>query len=85
LESSLSERRLSELAGWEAVFTAPVYNEFVIHCPDPKMVNRKLEAAGIIGTYDLEEDYPELGNALLFCATEMLTRDDIDRVVSFVA
>ena len=49
------------------------------------MANRKLEAAGIIGAYDLEKDYPELGNSLLFCATEMLTRGDIDRVVSLVA
>ena len=49
------------------------------------MVNRKLEAAGIIGAYDLEKDYPELGNALLFCATEMLTKEDMDRVLSIVA
>jgi glycine dehydrogenase subunit 1 len=67
------------------VFPAPVYNEFVIRCPDPKTVNQKLEAAGVIGGYELEKDYPELRNTLLFCATEMLTKKDIDRVLSIVA
>ena len=52
---------------------------------DPKRVNQKLEAAGIIGGYELEKEYPELGNTLLFCATEMLTREDMDRVLSIVA
>lgn len=79
------KQRLSELAGWEVVFPAPVYNEFVIRCPDPKKVNQKLEAAGVIGGYELEKDYPELGNSLLFCATEMLTKEDMDRVHSIVA
>jgi len=79
------KRKLSELAGWKVIFTAPVYNEFVISCPDPKKVNQKLEAAGITGGYQLEKDYPEFGNALLFCATEMLTKEDMDRVLSIVA
>jgi glycine dehydrogenase subunit 1 len=79
------KQRLSELEGWEVVFPAPVYNEFVIRCPDPKTVNQKLEAAGVIGGYELEKDYPELRNTLLFCATEMLTKKDIDRVLSIVA
>jgi hypothetical protein len=32
----------------------------------------------------MREDYPELGNSLLFCATEMLSRQDIDRVISIL-
>src|SRR5512136_818767 len=70
------KQKLSELTGWEAVFPASIYNEFVIRCPDPKKVNQKLEAEGIIGGYEAAKDYPELKNTLLFCATEMLTKDD---------
>jgi glycine dehydrogenase subunit 1 len=78
------KEKLSGLPGWESVFSAPVYNEFVMRCPDPKIVNQKLEKAGIIGGCEPGKDYPELKDCLLFCATEMLTRDDIDRIVSIV-
>jgi glycine dehydrogenase subunit 1 len=78
------KQRLSEIEGWEVVFPAPVYNEFVVRCPDPKAANQKLQAKGIIGGYELEKDYPELKNSLLFCATEMLSREDMDRIISIV-
>jgi glycine dehydrogenase subunit 1 len=78
------KRQLSQLSGWEPVFSGPVYNEFAIRCPDAQTVNRKLQNEGIIGGYALEKDYPELKDSLLFCATEMLSREDIDRIVSIV-
>jgi glycine dehydrogenase subunit 1 len=37
-----------------------------------------LAAQGIVGGLDLSRDYPELGNALLACATETRTRADIE-------
>jgi len=76
--------KLLELKGWKEVFTAPVYNEFVMSCPDAKLVNKKLQAAGIIGGYELSKDYPELENTLLFCATEMLSKEDMDRVITIL-
>ena len=36
-----------------------------------------LSAAGILGGHDLSADYPELGHALLVCATETRSADDI--------
>jgi glycine dehydrogenase subunit 1 len=78
-------QKISTLKGWEVVFPAPVYNEFTVRCPNPQKVNQKLQAEGIIGGYEVEKEYPELKNTLLFCATEMLTKDDIDKVVSLVA
>jgi glycine dehydrogenase subunit 1 len=75
---------LSDLKGWEPVFSGPVYNEFAMRCPDPASVNRKLAGEGIVGGLELREDYPELGDALLFCATEMLSRQDMDRAISIL-
>lgn len=78
------KKGLLQLAGWANVFDAPVYNEFALRCPDARMVNEKLRAAGLVGAYDLQKDYPELDNTLLFCATEMLSREDMDRVLEIV-
>ncbi len=78
------KEKLSGLKGWELAFSGPVYNEFVMRCPDPKSVNQKLENAGIIGGYEPGKDYPDLKECLLFCATEMMTKEDIDRVVSII-
>ncbi len=76
--------RLLTLPGWEAFFPGPFYNEFVVRCPDPAAVNRKLEASGILGGFVLSQDYPELEHALLLCATETLRKEDIERVLSII-
>jgi len=72
--------KLGRLKGWEPVFSGPCYNEFVVRCPDPAAANRKLQSLGIVGGYEMERDYPELKDCLLFCATEMLSKEDIDHV-----
>jgi len=78
------KNKLLQLKGWKEVFSAPVYNEFALICPDPQLVNEKLKNEGIIGGYELQKDYPELENALLFCATEMISKEDIDRVIEII-
>ncbi|NPV06124.1 MAG: aminomethyl-transferring glycine dehydrogenase subunit GcvPA [Syntrophaceae bacterium] len=75
---------LSALPGWRPLFTGPVYNEFAMSCPDAGAANRRLEKAGFTGGYDLSKDYPELGGGILFCATEMLRREDMDKAVSLL-
>jgi len=77
--------RLLSLPGWKPVFGGPVFNEFVLRCPDPQGVNAALEEEGIVGGRDLGRDYPELEGCLLFCATELLSRKDMDRVAEILA
>lgn len=78
------KNRLLQLEGWQNVFSAPVYNEFAMRCPNARTVNEKLRAEGILGAYDVQKDYPELDNTLLFCATEMLSRKDMDYIVGIL-
>ncbi|OGP68010.1 MAG: glycine dehydrogenase (aminomethyl-transferring) [Deltaproteobacteria bacterium RBG_16_44_11] len=75
------KNKLMRLSGWHEVFAAPVYNEFVLRCPNARQVNEKLQAAGIIGGYELHKDYPELKNTILFCVTEMISKEGMDKVV----
>ena len=76
------QEKLAALPGWEVRFSGPVYNEFVISCPDPAKVNQAWQESGIVGGYALGKDYPELKNGLVLCGTEMLSRTDIDDAVA---
>ena len=76
--------RLAEISGWAPAFSGPVFNEFVMRCPDSAAVNMKLQKQGIVGGFALGNDYPELQDGILFCATEMLRREDMDRVVEIL-
>jgi glycine dehydrogenase subunit 1 len=60
----------------------PFFNEFVVPCRgrSPEAVNSGLLEKKIIGGLPLGRFYPELGNCLLLCATEMSKRADMDLV-----
>ncbi len=64
----------------------PRFNEFVIVTnDDPHKVNDRLLEQKIVGGFPLKKFYPELGNAALWCCTELLTRQAIDAAVKAVA
>lgn len=66
--------------GAEKVFSGATFHEAVIrtNVPNAKLLH-SLVGQGIVGGYDLSKDYPELGNAVLVCATETKTEADLDR------
>ena len=70
---------LGRLPGVRAAFEGPRFHEAVLTLDRPVApVLEALAAQGIVGGFDLSRDYPELGHALLACATETRTRADID-------
>src|SRR5581483_500866 len=72
--------RLAASPGVAKAFDAPVFHEFVLKLDAPAgRVLRALRAHGILGGVDLAAHYPELGAALLVCATETKTEDDLER------
>ncbi|BBP02743.1 putative glycine dehydrogenase (decarboxylating) subunit 1 [Sulfuriferula plumbiphila] len=71
--------KLTAIAGVKRVFSAHCFHEAVIRIDAPAgEVLRALQAQGILGGYDLSGHYPELGNAILVCATETKTAADLD-------
>ncbi len=65
---------------------APRFNEFVVQTSeDPHGLNRRLLEQKIIGGFPLQKFYPELGNAALWCCTELTTKQAIDAAVKAVA
>ena len=65
---------------------APRFNEFVVQTSeDPYAINSRLLGHKIVGGLPLKKFYPELGNASLWCCTELTSRSMIDTAVGHVA
>jgi len=65
---------------------APRFNEFVVQTSeDPYAINSRILGHKIVGGLPLKKFYPELGNAALWCCTELTTRSAIDTAVGLVA
>ena len=82
-----SHRRANELVaalvrvkGVKLAFERPRFHEAVLQLDRPVApVLAELASRGIVGGFDLSNDYPELGNALLVCATETRSSEDIQK------
>ena len=69
---------LTRIKGVKLAFGGPRFHEAVLQLDrEPGAVLEALAQRGIVGGYDLSRQYPELGNALLVCATETRTDEDI--------
>ena len=79
-------RSIAAQSGYSLWSKAPFFNEFVVKCPiSVEHINEHLLEEGILGGYDLGQDYPELANHMLIAVTEMNTKDDIDLMVDILA
>jgi glycine dehydrogenase subunit 1 len=66
--------------------SSPRFNEFVVRTgEDPRAINGRLLGHKIVGGLPLKKFYPELGNAALWCCTELTTRSAIDTAAGLVA
>jgi len=79
-------QQLTALNGIESLFAGSYFHETVIKVegvPVDELLTA-LAAHNVLGGYDLSEEYPELGNALLICSTEVHTQADFDAYVQKV-
>ena len=71
---------LTQIPGVSQAFDRPGFHEAVLKLPKPaRVVLDGLLEQGILGGFDLSGEYPELGNALLVCATETRNAADLQR------
>ncbi|MHB1587545.1 MAG: aminomethyl-transferring glycine dehydrogenase subunit GcvPA [Acidiferrobacteraceae bacterium] len=69
---------IGSITGVERVFPGPFFHESVVRLPvSAADALRSLVAHGIVGGLALADDYPELGESVLVCATETRTAGDI--------
>jgi glycine dehydrogenase subunit 1 len=85
-KSHYAIQRISEINGLKVpLFNSSHFEEFTVNFNSTRKsvqeINMSLLDSGIIGGKDISREFPELGNAALFCVTEVHTKADIDRLV----
>ena len=70
-------KKLCEIDGVELVYTGDYFHEFVTTLPKADQVLKTLEENGILGGLKLPE-------GVLWCATEKVTKAELDRAVAIV-
>jgi glycine dehydrogenase subunit 1 len=75
--------RIASIPGYTVLRDQRFFHEFVVQCPRPVAdLNAELfNEFGILGGYELGNDYGHLDQHMLLCVTEMNTPDDVDALV----
>jgi glycine dehydrogenase subunit 1 len=79
-------QELGKIKGYHIAHKEPFFHEFTLVCPKPASeINAYLLEHGILGGYDLGQDYPALKNHMLVAVTEMNSKEDIDTLVQVLS
>jgi glycine dehydrogenase subunit 1 len=78
--------QLTAINGVEQAFSGAAFHERVLRLPAEAEATLQLLAnQDVLGGFNLKDDYPELGDAILVCATEQRTEDEIAEYASKLA
>ena len=76
-------KKIGDIKGVEIQFDTPFFKEFVVNFDKTGKtvaeINKELLAYKIFGGKDISGDFPELGQSAIFCVTEIMTKEDIDK------
>ncbi len=80
-------RRIAAIPGVKVTFSeTPHFTEFVVNFDDTHRtaagINQALLEKDIFGGKDLSQEFPSLGQSILFCVSEVHTRADLDRLAA---
>jgi glycine dehydrogenase subunit 1 len=86
-KAAYAATELSAQPGTKLLFNgAPRFHEFVLETAEsPALWSKRLLENKIVGGVELGRWYPELGNATLWCATEMIAKEQIDKAAAVMA
>ncbi|MBS7655299.1 aminomethyl-transferring glycine dehydrogenase subunit GcvPA [Candidatus Bathyarchaeota archaeon] len=85
IKSSYAMKKLKEIAGIKApLFKAVHFKEFTVNFDETGKtaleVHKKLLKEGVHGGKIIKEEFPELGETMLYCVTEVHLKEDIDKL-----
>ncbi len=79
--------RLCGTGAFTPAFEQPFFNECTLRLTDPALkerLSKPLLKAGIVGGWSLQDWYPALSDASVWCVTELLSRAQVDRLIDLV-
>lgn len=84
-KAQYAARRFSDLPGVRIALQGPFFKEFLVNFDHSgktvSEINRELLQHKIFGGKDVSGEFPELGQSALYCVTEIITEEDIERLV----
>jgi glycine dehydrogenase subunit 1 len=85
-KSQYAMKKVAEVKGVKVpLFTSAPFKEFVVNFDGAgksvHQINNALLGKGIFGGRDLSREFPELGESALYCATEVISKEAIDKLV----
>jgi glycine dehydrogenase subunit 1 len=85
-KANYAAKQFATVGGARLLFAgSPRFHEFVLQTSEsPEQLNAQLLKQKVIGGLPLGRWYPELGNASLWCTTELNTREQIDHTASLL-
>jgi len=82
-------KRISSIKGIELKLNSPFFKEFVVNFDgtgkNVNEINKALLGHKIFGGKDISGEFPDLGQSALYCVTEIMTKEDIDRLADALA
>lgn len=83
-KTAYAARKISELDGFEVLYSAPKFNEFVVRGTRPaaELLEQLRAEHGIIGGLPLSKYYSGRENDMLVCVTETSSKESIDKLVA---
>ncbi len=84
-KSQYAAKQISEIKRVKLVFNTPFFEEFVVNFDETGKsvgeINKALLAHKIFGGKDISNEFPKFGQSALYCVTEIMTKEDIDKLV----
>lgn len=84
-KSQYAAKRISAIKGVKLAFNTPFFKEFAVNFNETgksvSEINKALLAHKIFGGKDISNEFPEFGQSALYCVTEIMTKEDIDKLV----
>lgn len=85
-KAQYAAKRMTEIKGVKAAFSTPFFKEFVVNFDQTgktvREINKVLLEHKIFGGKDISGEFPELGQSALYCVTEVITKEGIDKLVN---